>query len=146
MHALTRTSSIALLSVAAFALSACLNELNPHSREVDADHTVAFVAQDDELRDQLVADADGFVVTPELDRAGEPFNRIGVRFDAPGAVEVEARARVEGVWSAWSPMTETYVDESAHNVMLDVAEGSDGAQGLQAETTYGGRGPRRGRG
>jgi hypothetical protein len=128
MNALARHTSIALLASLAFGGVACTNELNPHSREVDADHTIAFVAQDDDLRAQLTQDADGFLVTPEIDRAGEPFNRIGVRFDAPGSVVVEARARANGAWGEWSPMTETYVDESAHNVMLDVAEGSDGAQ------------------
>lgn len=129
MNAAHRTTRFALAScIGLVALSGCVSEMDLHQREADAEHTVAFVAQDDDLRSQLVVDADGFLVTPEMEKADEPFNRIAVRFDAPGDVVVEGRARTDGSWSAWAPMGETYVDESAHNAHLDVAAGSDAAQ------------------
>jgi hypothetical protein len=115
-------------SVFFLGISACVSELNPHTREFDADHTVAFVAQDDTLRDQLHEDADGLFVTPVLERADEPFTRIAVRFDAATAVTVFGRARVDGTWSEWSPLTETFGDGAAHNAHLDVAADSDAAQ------------------
>lgn len=115
-------------SVFFLGLSACVSELNPHSRELDADHTVAFVAQDDSLRNQLQRDADGYFATPVLERLDEPFTRVAVRFDAADTVAVEGRSRVDGLWSAWAPLTETFVDGAAHNAHLDVAANSDAAQ------------------
>jgi hypothetical protein len=132
MHVAHRTARLVLGSSAfLLGLVGCVNELHPHSRELDADHTVAFVAQDDDLRRQLVPDEDGFFATPVIEREDEPFTRIAVRFDAvasAGEVVVEGRSRVAGIWGAWSPLTETYVDERAHNAHLDVAAGSDAAQ------------------
>jgi hypothetical protein len=132
MHVSHRTARLVLGSSAFFlGLLGCVNELNPHTRELDADHTVAFVAQDDDLRSQLVRDEDGFLATPVIEREDEPFTRIAVRFDAAasaGDVVVEGRSRVAGLWGAWSPLTETFVDEGAHNAHLDVAADSDAAQ------------------
>jgi hypothetical protein len=132
MHVAHRTARLVLGSSAfLLGLVGCVNELHPHSRELDADHTVAFVAQDDDLRRQLVPDEDGFFATPVIEREDEPFTRIAVRFDAvasAGEVVVEGRSRVAGIWGAWSPLTETYVDEGAHNAHLDVAADSDAAQ------------------
>lgn len=129
MHAAHHSTRFVLAScVGLLGLTGCVNEMNVHVREEHADHTVAFVAQDDDLRRQLVQDADGFLATPVMEKADELFNRIAVRFDAPGDVIVEGRARTEGAWGAWAPMSETYVDETAHNAHLDVAAGSDAAQ------------------
>jgi hypothetical protein len=132
MHLATRTlvRFSTILAAAAFsaATAGCSTELNPHSREVDADHTVAFVAQDDDLRGQLTVDQDGYSVTPVIERGTEVFNRVGVRYDAPGTVIAEARARTDGSWGTWSELTENYRDEAAHNGFLDVAANSDAAQ------------------
>lgn len=131
MHTTTRSVarfSTIIAAVAAAFSAGCSTELNPHSREVDADHTVAFVAQDDDLRGQLTVDEDGYSVTPVIERGTEVFNRIGVRYDAPGTVIAEARARTDGSWGAWSELTENYRDEAAHNGFLDVAANSDAAQ------------------
>ncbi|MBM4280369.1 MAG: hypothetical protein FJ137_06275 [Deltaproteobacteria bacterium] len=107
----------------------CVNQLGPSAREIDADHDVAFVAQGDDLQGRLVVDGDGYVATPALER-DEPFNRIAIRFDAPGSVTVEARARSAAGWSAWAPMTATYDDleAGAHNAHVDVAAASTAAQ------------------
>jgi hypothetical protein len=129
MHVAHRTARLVVgSSVFLLGLAGCVNELNPHTRELDADHTVAFVAQDDDLRRQLVRDEDGFFATPVIEREDEPFTRIAVRFDAPADVVVEGRSRANGIWGAWSPLTETWADENAHNAHLDVAADSDAAQ------------------
>ena len=123
---LARSNVLVVLAIVAAA--GCVNELNPHTREADADHNVAFVAQDDTLNSQLTTDAEGYRVTPVIDRRGEPFNRIGVRYDVAGPVVAEGRARHDDSWSDWSELTSTYVDDSAHNGLLDVEADSDGAQ------------------
>jgi hypothetical protein len=107
----------------------CVNQLGPAAREADADHDVAFVAQGDDLRARFVVQDSGHVTTPVLER-DEPFNRVAIRFDAPGDVDVEARARSAVGWSGWAPMTATYddVDAGAHNAHLDVAGGSTAVQ------------------
>lgn len=128
-HTLSLRAAIATLAASFGLLSGvgCVSELSPHSREEHADHTIAFVAQDGELKDQLTLDVDGFYVTPEMVR-DDVFNRIAIRYDVPAEVIVEARARTEGTWGAWSEVTVTFAEESAHNAMLDVAGNSDAAQ------------------
>jgi len=107
-----------------FALSGCVNELNPHVREEHAEHDVAFVAQDDALAASLTEEGD-YLVGPIVDRTDAPFTRIAIRFDSQGDVIAEARPRAaDGAWGEWAAFSESFVEEGAHNAVLDVEAGA----------------------
>jgi hypothetical protein len=122
-----RTSLLALLTAVMGASAACTNALDVHTREQEADHDVAFVAQDDDLLASLDIDDEGWSTTAELER-DEPFGRVALRFDAIAGLRVQARARGAAGWSAWQDVTVTYTDQTANNAHLDVEAGSTAAQ------------------
>ena len=122
-----RTSLLALLTAIVGASSGCTNALDVHTREHDAEHDIAFVAQDDDLLASLDVDADGWSTTAELERES-PFGRVALRFDAIPGLRVQVRARGVSGWSAWQDVVVTYSDGQANNAHLDVEAGSTAAQ------------------
>lgn len=101
--------------------TACENVVMLAPDDAEAAHAPTFAAQDDALHRQL-REEDGWRITPAF-AADAPFGRAGVRFDADGPVEMQARAsRDEGQsFGAWRPLTITFAEELAHNGYLDVA-------------------------
>lgn len=103
-----------------------LDVLQPHlSHEEEQTHGAVFVAQDEELQSRLILSEDGWQSTGPLP-ADEPFNRAGVRFDAPGDFIVEGRSSQDGgeTWTDWQELEIVFEEEIARNAHLDVPEGS----------------------
>lgn len=122
----TRAAAASLLVLVTAACGQELDALQPYaSHEEEQSHGAAFVAQDEELQSRLLTSEDGWQSTGPL-AADEPFNRAGVRFDAPGDFIVEGRSSQDGgeTWTEWQALEITFQEEIAHNAHLDVPEGS----------------------
>lgn len=89
---------------------------DPH----DPGHATAFVAQDEALHRQMTYE-DGWQLSPIV-QAEATFGRAGIRFDAPGPVEMQARAsQDEGeTFGPWLPVRITFAEDIAQNGHVDV--------------------------
>lgn len=87
----------------------------------DPEHTSVFVAQDEALQRQMTYDA-GWQLSPVV-AASAPFGRAGIRFDASGPVDMQARVSSDegATFGAWLPVNITFVEDIAHNGHVDVS-------------------------
>ena len=107
--------------VFAFSLVAtgCAQQVDWES--VDPEHSSAFVAQDEALQRQMTYD-NGWQLSPVI-ASPAPFGRAGIRFDALGPVDMEARASADGgeTFGPWQPLQITFIEDIAHNGHIDVS-------------------------
>lgn len=125
MTYITRAAlTLSLLSAPAF--FGCANHIGLD--ELDQDHATAFMAQDETLYRQL-AEEDGWMLSPVL-AADADWNRAGVRFDAYGPVEMQARVSTDGgdTFGPWQPVEITFAEGAAHNAHLDAEPGATHVQ------------------
>ena len=121
------TARLSLAALLATTFVGCANPLDIHAREDDADHDVAFVAQDEDLLTSLLLDEEGWSTTAVFERS-EPFGRVALRYDTIESLQVQVRAQSAAGWSDWADVTVTFSDEVANNAHVDVADGSSAAQ------------------
>ncbi|MFN7132950.1 MAG: hypothetical protein ACK4N5_12785, partial [Myxococcales bacterium] len=120
----SRPASIAVL---ACLLAACGT---PADRGGHADHEVAFVAQDEALAAALRHDeAAGAWVLPTLRQPLQPFNRVGLRFDALHTPVVEVRvAPRDGTFGGWLAVPIRWHEAPAHNAHVEMPTGAVAAE------------------
>ena len=84
----------------------------------------AVVGQDEALYQQL-SDEAGWKLSPVLSQA-TPWNRVGIRFDGSGAVDMEARVSTDGGarFGPFRPVEVTFTEGVARNAHLDVPSGA----------------------
>jgi N-acetylmuramoyl-L-alanine amidase/Bacterial SH3 domain len=118
-HAHTIASKLALASAFSALLSCvagCRNDVAPP----EDGHTAVFVAEGDELLDQLDV-TDGYATSPLL-AVREGSTRIGLRYDAVGPVDAHVRVSEDGgsTFGEWQRAALTFTEEGAHNARVEI--------------------------
>jgi|GEM_PF-872861 len=130
----TRFTAAHVALTAAMSLAGCMTDLDVRT-EFDVEHDEAFVKEGEDLHGAMHEMDDGFFATDLIAAGGHTYQRVGLRFDTAGDVELFGRVGPDlSSMSPWVPVTVTFSEGLARNGHFDVHEAFNGSPFIQLKT------------